>query len=75
MFPTQSFSLKEEVGRKLIELIMIFLHFRLEFFKHFAGEDMPKKSDKVGEVEPMNEQFNNVAELGPGGDAADVEIR
>ena len=29
----------------------------------------------LGEVEPMNEQFNNVAELGPGGDAADVEIR
>merc|ERR1711884_559247 len=47
---------------------------RLEFFKHFAGEDVLKKSDKVGEVEPMNEQFNNVAELGPGGDAADVEI-
>ena len=72
MFPTPSFSLKEEVGRKRF---IIFHHFRLEFFKHFAGEDVPKKSDKVGEVEPMNEQFNNVAELGPGGDAADVEIR
>lgn len=33
-----------------------------------------------GEVEPMNEQFNNVAEMGPEGDATDsnkvdVEIR
>ena len=64
--------MKEEVGRKRF---IIFHHFRLEFFKHFAGEDVLKKSDKVGEVEPMNEQFNNVAELGPGGDAADVEIR
>jgi len=48
---------------------------RLEFFKHFAGEDVPKKVGKEGEVEPMGEQFNNVAEMGPEGDAADVEIR
>lgn len=53
---------------------------RLEFFKHFAGEDKPKKVGMEGEVEPMNEQFNNVAEVGPEGDATDsnkvdVEIR
>jgi len=49
---------------------------RLEFFKYFAAEDGSKKA----EAEPMNEQFDNVAEIGSEGDAADknkvdVEIR
>ena len=58
----------------MIKETIFYLH-RLEFFKHFAGEDVPKKMSKEGEVEPMNEQFNNVAEMGPEGDAPDVEIR